>query len=154
MFKLQTSWYKAFQHCRYLGMNLISISSQEENDRIEQQIQDEGNKCSNTELLDFNNLISIVFSGHDDKDFWTSGTKLGNGQTYNWMGNGKLVQYSNWALGQPDNHLWGDEYENCINIIYKKAGRDGLKWNDATCESNFHFICEQEQVECEYCSSL
>lgn len=79
---------------------------------------------------------------------------MGNDQTYYWMGNGKLVVYSDWAPGQPDNHLWGDTYESCINIVRKSAGsRDALKWNDATCQSDFYYICEQEQIEYEYCTS-
>lgn len=97
--------------------------------------------------------MSVHFIGHDDKDFWTSGTKLGNDQTYYWMGTGKRATYTNWAQGQPDNRKWGNFHENCINIIYKNAGRDGLQWNDATCASEFHYICEQVQFEYEYCLS-
>ncbi|XP_055303121.1 C-type lectin 37Da-like [Sitodiplosis mosellana] len=126
-----TNWFKAFQHCRYLGMQLVSISSQEENDRIVKQIQDEG---------------------HGDKEFWTSATKLNDDKTYYWMGNGELVTYFNWAAGRPDNLLLGGVYENCIHIIHKWAG-DGnaYYWNDATCNRDFHFICEQERIEYEYC---
>lgn len=39
---LQANWFKATQYCRYHGMHLASISSQEENDRLEKHIRDFG----------------------------------------------------------------------------------------------------------------
>jgi len=41
-FPLQANWFKATQYCRYHGMHLASISSQEENDRLEKHIRDFG----------------------------------------------------------------------------------------------------------------
>lgn len=43
-FPFQANWFKATQYCRYHGMHLASISSQEENDRLEKHIRDFG-KC-------------------------------------------------------------------------------------------------------------
>lgn len=42
VFPLQANWFKATQYCRYHGMHLASISSQEENDRLEKHIRDFG----------------------------------------------------------------------------------------------------------------
>jgi hypothetical protein len=39
---LQANWYRAAQYCRYHGMHLASISSQEENDKLEKHIRDFG----------------------------------------------------------------------------------------------------------------
>lgn len=39
----QANWYKASQYCRFHGLHLASISSQEENDRLEKHIRDFGN---------------------------------------------------------------------------------------------------------------
>ncbi|SPP84761.1 Hypothetical predicted protein [Drosophila guanche] len=38
----KANWFKATQYCRYHGMHLASISSQEENDRLEKHIRDFG----------------------------------------------------------------------------------------------------------------
>lgn len=38
----QANWFKASQYCRFHGMHLASISSQEENDRLEKHIKDFG----------------------------------------------------------------------------------------------------------------
>lgn len=90
--------------------------------------------------------------GHGDKEFWTSATKLGDGKTYHWMGNGALVTYFNWATGRPDNLLLSGEFENCIHFIHKFAGEgNAYNWNDAACHRGFYYICEQERVEYEYC---
>lgn len=39
---LQANWFKASQYCRFHGMHLASIASQEENDRLEKHIRDFG----------------------------------------------------------------------------------------------------------------
>lgn len=44
MLMLQANWYRAAQYCRYHGMHLASISSQEENDKLEKHIRDFGMK--------------------------------------------------------------------------------------------------------------
>lgn len=42
MFVLQANWFKAQQYCRFHGMHLASISSQQENDKLEQYVKDSG----------------------------------------------------------------------------------------------------------------
>lgn len=42
----QANWYRAAQYCRYHGMHLASIASQEENDRLEKHIRDFGELLS------------------------------------------------------------------------------------------------------------
>lgn len=65
------------------------------------------------------------------------------------MGNGKSVKFTDWTSGEPSN---SNNNEHCLLIL--KVARDGdLKWNDGTCESNLHFICEEDQIEYEYCAN-
>ncbi|XP_031620457.1 hepatic lectin-like isoform X2 [Contarinia nasturtii] len=128
MFK--ANWHKALLHCRSLGMNLVSISSKEENEQVIQKIKDEG------------------YAG---SVFWTSGTKLGDNVTWEWAGNGKRVTFTNWAPGEPNNH--GDD-ENCILSSESVWGPNSTqKWNDDTCDYECPFICEQDVFEYEYCSN-
>lgn len=51
----QANWFRANQYCRYHGMHLASISSQEENDKLETYIRDFGKyskkKKSNPKVL-------------------------------------------------------------------------------------------------------
>ncbi|CAB3375169.1 Hypothetical predicted protein [Cloeon dipterum] len=41
----KANWYKSAQYCRYHGMHLASISSQQENDQLEKHIRDSGTAC-------------------------------------------------------------------------------------------------------------
>lgn len=54
---LQANWFKASQYCRYHGMHLASVSSQEENDKLENHIKEYGEL--NLFVLLFNIIIGI-----------------------------------------------------------------------------------------------
>ena len=60
-------------------MHLASISSQEENDKLEKHIKDFG-------------------LGHEH--FWTSGTDQGEEGKFFWMANGRPMTYENWNVGE------------------------------------------------------
>lgn len=81
-FASQANWYRASQYCRYHGMHLASIASQEENDRLEKHIKDFG-------------------LGHEH--FWTSGTDQAEEGTFFWMANGRPITFENWNVGEPNN---------------------------------------------------
>ena len=81
-FSLQANWYRASQYCRYHGMHLASIASQEENDRLEKHIKDFG-------------------LGHEH--FWTSGTDQAEEGSFFWMANGRPITFENWNVGEPNN---------------------------------------------------
>lgn len=148
----------AFSHCRSMDMNLVSITSKEENDRIIKQIRDEGDFYS--KLLKFKKIfhhfrdLFTFFIGHEDKDFWTSGTKLGNDDDYQWLSIGKPVKFTDWGHGQPSNSSRENQNESCIHICRVTRGsRVALKWNDHLCSAKLYFICEQDLIEYEYCAS-
>ncbi|XP_031632768.1 perlucin-like protein [Contarinia nasturtii] len=127
------NWYRAFFHCRSLGMNLASISSREENNQILKQIRDEG---------------------HGSKDFWISAMDLLDGNDFFWMGNGKSVTFADWAPGQPSNSLIRGERESCVHIFNTAKDASSVsKWNDRVCSDKIFFICEQEITEYEYCTN-
>lgn len=93
----QANWYRASQYCRYHGMHLASIASQEENDRLEKHIKDFG-------------------LGHEH--FWTSGTDQAEEGTFFWMANGRPITFENWNVGEPNNfrcvHSWCSVYRKTL----------------------------------------
>ncbi|XP_043288861.1 low affinity immunoglobulin epsilon Fc receptor-like [Venturia canescens] len=116
----KANWYRASQYCRYHGMHLASISSQEENDRLEKHIKDFG-------------------LGHEH--FWISGTDQAEEGTFFWMANGRPITFENWNVGEPNNFQYENgEEEDCLEL-WNRDGK-GLKWNDSPCSFETFFVCE------------
>ncbi|XP_073840488.1 brevican core protein triforce isoform X2 [Musca autumnalis] len=116
----KANWFKATQYCRYHGMHLASISSQEENDRLEKHIKD---------------------FGLDGEHFWISGTDLADEGSFFWMATGRPITFTNWNAGEPNNYRYENgEEENCMEL-WNRDGK-GLKWNDSPCSFETYFICE------------
>ncbi|XP_043477736.1 low affinity immunoglobulin epsilon Fc receptor-like isoform X1 [Leptopilina heterotoma] len=116
----KANWYRASQYCRYHGMHLASISSQEENDRLEKHIKD---------------------FGLANEHFWTSGTDQGEEGIFFWMANGRPITFENWNVGEPNNFRYENgEEEHCLEL-WNRDGK-GLKWNDSPCSFETYFVCE------------
>ncbi|XP_001950803.2 collectin-10 isoform X1 [Acyrthosiphon pisum] len=116
----KANWYKAAQYCRYHGMHLASISNQEENDKLEKYIKDNG-------------------LGHEH--FWTSGTDQAEEGSFFWLANGRPIGYTNWNAGEPNNFKYENgEEEHCLEL-WNRDGK-GLKWNDSPCSFETFFVCE------------
>ncbi|XP_066995797.1 low affinity immunoglobulin epsilon Fc receptor [Anabrus simplex] len=116
----KANWYRAAQYCRYHGMHLASINSQEENDKLEKHIRDFG-------------------LGHEH--FWTSGTDQAEEGTFFWMATGRPITFTNWNTGEPNNFRYENgEEEHCLEL-WNRDGK-GLKWNDTPCSFETFFVCE------------
>ncbi|XP_037869902.1 C-type lectin 37Da [Bombyx mori] len=116
----KANWFKAQQYCRFHGMHLASISSQQENDKLEQYVKD---------------------SGYGREHFWTSGTDLAEEGNFFWMANGRPLTFVNWNAGEPNNFRYENgEEENCLELWNRDD--KGLKWNDSPCSFETYFICE------------
>lgn len=116
----KANWFRAAQYCRFHGMHLASISSQEENDRLEKHIRD---------------------FGLGNEHFWTSGTDLAEEGNFFWMANGRPITFTNWNAGEPNNFRYENgEEENCLEL-WNRDGK-GLKWNDSPCSFETFFVCE------------
>ncbi|CAG4946939.1 unnamed protein product [Parnassius apollo] len=116
----KANWFKAQQYCRFHGMHLASISSQEENDKLEKYVKD---------------------SGYGREHFWTSGTDLAEEGSFFWMANGRPLTFVNWNAGEPNNFRYENgEEENCLELWNRDD--KGLKWNDSPCSFETYFICE------------
>lgn len=119
----KANWYKAAQYCRFHGMHLASLSSQEDNDRLEKHVND---------------------FGLGNEHFWTSGTDLADEGSFFWMATGQPITFTNWNAGEPNNFQYDNgEEENCLEL-WNRDGK-GLKWNDSPCSFETYFICEIQQ---------
>lgn len=116
----KANYFRATQYCRFHGMHLASITSQEENDRLEKYIKD---------------------FGMGNEHFWTSGTDLADEGKFFWMSTGKPITFTNWNAGEPNNFQYDNgEEENCLEL-WNRDGK-GLKWNDSPCSFETYFVCE------------
>ncbi|XP_066901462.1 perlucin isoform X2 [Halyomorpha halys] len=116
----KANWFRAAQYCRYHGMHLASISSQEENDKLEETIRD---------------------FGYSYEHFWVSGTDLAEEGQFFWMSTGRPITFTNWNTGEPNNFRYENgEEENCLEL-WDRDGK-GLKWNDSACSFETYFVCE------------
>ncbi|XP_072396448.1 C-type lectin mosGCTL-7-like isoform X2 [Diabrotica undecimpunctata] len=113
------NYFKATQFCRQQGMQLLSINSHIENQRIGQFILDTG-----------------VLTGL----YWTSGTKLVGEDQWVWLSTGQRISYTNWGAGEPSGKTPDKMVdENCLIFDYYKGNN---AWNDMSCDSDQYFICE------------
>jgi len=116
----KANWYKAEQYCRFHGMHLASINSNDEQQNLEEHIQSFG-------------------MGHEH--FWTSGTDQGEEGRFFWMATGKPMTYENWNAGEPNNFQYENgEQEHCMEL-WNRDGK-GMKWNDTPCSFETFFLCE------------
>ncbi|XP_060520346.1 lectin-like [Cylas formicarius] len=119
----KANYYRATQYCRFHGMHLASITSQEENDKLEKYIKD---------------------FGFGNEHFWTSGTDLAEEGNFFWLSTGRPITFTNWNAGEPNNFEYENgEQENCLEL-WNRDGK-GLKWNDSPCSFETYFVCEVQQ---------
>ncbi|XP_055313528.1 perlucin-like protein [Sitodiplosis mosellana] len=113
---VKTNWFRAIAYCNSIGMRLVNIYSEEENEKIVKMVND---------------------SGYGNYDFWTSATNFGHTRWY-WLGNGNNMVFNNWGyyMGgqQPDK-----EDEHCVLLYHM----DNFRWHDFPCTDDNHVICEK-----------
>ncbi|CAG9855656.1 unnamed protein product [Phyllotreta striolata] len=112
----KTNYYKAMHYCRQQGMQLLTITSEAENKKIEEYLKEKG------------------LNGNR---YWTAATNLGDRpDRWVWSSTGHLITYFKWDAGEPNN----TDSENCIEGAWFTT--NGFTWNDVTCLRSNHFICE------------
>ncbi|CAB3375167.1 Hypothetical predicted protein [Cloeon dipterum] len=116
----KANWYKANRYCRYHGMQLASIDTEEENKFLQE---------------------TIASQGFGLEHFWTSGTDQGEEGHFFWMSTGRPLTFTNWNAGEPNNFRYENgEEEHCLEL-WNRDGK-GLKWNDTPCSFETYFVCE------------
>ncbi|XP_017768249.1 PREDICTED: C-type lectin 37Db-like [Nicrophorus vespilloides] len=115
----KTTWFKAFMACSKMGMELLSIDSDEEFDKIHEFVKDK---------MEYKN----------DLEIWTSGVIKEKDQ-FGWINSGNPV-FSRWHPNQPNNY---SGHQFCLNIWYFNKQ---FLLNDMECDTNMYFICESRKV--------
>ena len=116
-----TADFKSAQrYCRYIGGEVVKITSKEENNYVLDLAQ--------TFAPNLTKLWIAIQRDYDNNElYWTDGTEL---------------TYSNWMDGQPDDY---DGEEDCANLYLTSGEREGL-WNDRPCYSpdeKLAFMCQK-----------
>ncbi|XP_019931003.2 C-type lectin 37Da [Aedes albopictus] len=125
---IKANWYKASEICNYFGMQLVTITSRDENDAVARFVQ-RSDKFSDVAC-----------------SFWIGGNDLAEEGTFSWMPNGQLVRYANWTPGEPNNH---NGTEHCMQIVYEPRREQRWTWNDNKCRTKYmYFICESKPRNC------
>ena len=105
--------------CNQLGMDLVSISTIEENEFVNQLAHDK-------------NVVNIV--NNIEAYPWIGLKKDGIDGQWAWRNSSSLVAYTNWHSSQPN----GDG--DCARISYTP---DGGTWYDGPCTESRPFVCEK-----------
>ncbi|CAG9859690.1 unnamed protein product [Phyllotreta striolata] len=107
------SYLDASRFCEYIGMELVSIESNEENMYLHKYLRD-------------------TVAG---TSFWSGGSRLIDGMNWYWLPSGRKVTYTKWLPNEP-----GSKTEHCIQLQFQRD--QGLFWNDLPCTNAQNFICE------------
>ncbi|KXJ16201.1 perlucin-like protein [Exaiptasia diaphana] len=125
--QLANSWYTARKACLADGGDLVTISSEQENNFVALLSQTYFPTIHNT-------LIGMIAEE-------LTGKKQGK---FHWVDGRPIGQYVNWIAGEPNNQ---NNAEYC-GAIYVADKRPGLKWNDTPCVgTKSPYVCERERAK-------
>ncbi|KAJ8921362.1 hypothetical protein NQ315_002977 [Exocentrus adspersus] len=119
--QFKVTFQEAMQLCQMINMNLVSITSNEENNRIHKYIRDT----------------------NSGEYFWTSGTRMIDGITWFWMSTARIIDYTNWYTGKPSGA------SHCILLM--EQSDKGLFWINNNCMARYFYICEKPRKEKQHC---
>ncbi|XP_062620922.1 perlucin-like [Saccostrea cucullata] len=101
--------------CEIHGGTLVQIETAEEDEFIAQQMRI-----------------------HSIRNTWLGGSDWAVEGSWVWEPDGKILQYSNFAPGKPNNFFG----ENCLD----KEQSLYYQWNDEDCDTDAYYICEKQNV--------
>ena len=130
LFDTGFTWIEANLYCEDLGGHLVTI-----NDELEQK------------------FVELILTDGTKNSYWIGGYRTTN-NNFTWV-TGELMNYTNWAPGQPDNWTGSDDCLMIYRLQNPEQGYSLNMWNDmpndGECNgeeffgiSNFGFICEWE----------
>uniref|UniRef100_A0A903Z0A9 C-type lectin domain-containing protein n=1 Tax=Anopheles minimus TaxID=112268 RepID=A0A903Z0A9_9DIPT len=118
----KSDWFGAVAFCNNAGMEIAEVLNVDDENALREVILEEDPE----EEVDF---------------FWIGANDLGEQGTHRWALTGRLVTYSNWTVGEPNNARGedGDQpAERCAAIA-----KETLMWYDFQCTGLRKFVCQQ-----------
>ncbi|XP_072401384.1 C-type lectin mosGCTL-7-like [Diabrotica undecimpunctata] len=134
------TWYQAIQHCKSLGMDLVSIETPQENEWLYQKME------------------GVIGKWGGTYRFWSSGTSMAHGDLI-WMKTGYPIVYSNFLPQTLDIafHRYPPVNETCVELTY--GHERGLTWSKESLNKESYALCEAtltksvEKVAHQLCNS-
>ncbi|CAG7834477.1 unnamed protein product [Allacma fusca] len=116
------NFHLAYQYCRTLGLQLVTLETKEEVDLIAAYLKS--------------------FEGNSGKEYWTSGNKLGSEDSWIWMSSGEQLNatFSDYWLQQK---LLGGVSGSKQCMTMQAAMNKGTVFTPEDCSRPLTFICEQ-----------
>ncbi|XP_058864996.1 E-selectin-like [Acipenser ruthenus] len=112
-------WPEAWQYCKDHYTDLVSLTSLAAQNRVLELVR---NSTASRFWIGLHRCIVY------DNWYWVAGKD-----------NKGLLNYTNWAPGEPNNPY----YEHCGEMVLRKDG--GSEWNDLCCYEKLPFICFKDQ---------
>lgn len=113
--RVPQNFFTAYEICRSIGMQLLTITREEETDQI----------------------YELAKKYKPRPSFWLAATDLGHEGEFVWTTTGVKLTNARWYKGQPDN---AGGIERCAEITYR--WNDTATWNDIPCDRKNPFFCE------------
>jgi len=117
VFDVSMTWYEAKAFAENLGGHLATITSQPEQDFIE-------------ELL----------VGHERYFYWLGGTNRTQSGQWEWITGEPFDEYTNWDIWQPDNYDGFEHYLHLYRVPHRYVeGSLAGRWNDLAYNKFIHY---------------
>ncbi|CAG9838543.1 unnamed protein product [Diabrotica balteata] len=88
-----------------------------------------------TKMTESTSILEIQVDA--ENNWWSSGARSTDTVHWFWLSNGQLVNYTNWAISEPNNRL----SEQCLALVLNKD--KGLYFFDVGCHVEHPVICER-----------
>ena len=107
------SWADADAACQAAGLQLASVQSAAQN--------------------------ALLVTAAAGNEVWIGGTDAASEGTWVWSPSNTPLSYTNWYPGEPNNLVYDNGNEDCLNFNWHAPG----KWNDGGCTAKLKYVCQQ-----------
>lgn len=117
-FLQEGTWFEAVSYCTSIGMSIVQIRDQYDNQDLREWLEYNGDGPS--------------------ERYWIGANDLAKHGIFHWGLDNKQVRYKQWASGEPNSASIRGEQEHCANLQ-----AETMQWNDSVCSKRLKFICER-----------
>ena len=132
-------WEAARQFCQREKAVLAYVPDRKTDDFLTNMVMKEIGHCSND---------------HRNCEAWLGANDKSREGRWRWIDGNRSMRYSNWDVGEPNNHKHRWDDEDCLLTNWDGEMVGHTRWNDAPCSNlgyQFGFICQREPCHIERC---